>query len=371
MMTSRSRAAAALASRAWASDPPTSAPLIHGMHRITQCVNGSECIIGSRCGAEHDRPLAEPAWRCACRARRNHPGGGRDRLFDLWRLRGRGDDAGGIGQPAGKVGRQCLVTAHRLRLDPELLGLRQPDRCDQQPEAQHDEARDGNRRHAGRSAGHRSGDAVPNAAVGKGFRPDLRDERPEQPPTEQCEQGRQHEKHKHRRDDQARRGLHPEAARARRRGEQQRQQCEHDGGVAREDRRACLADSDPKCVAVIFLAAQLLSISRDQQQGVVGAGTEHQHTGDAGGRPVRCHPDRLRDRGTDNRRDAVGEADHRERDQPQHRRSVGDDQQQRDHGCGDGQQREVGPGERVRDVGEERRAAGDLDPDVLGQSVVR
>ncbi len=79
----------------------------------------------------------------------------------------------------------------------------------------------------------------------------------------------------------------------------------------------------------------------------------------------------MGDRATDNGGDAVGESDHEERHQPQHRRSVGHDQQQRHHECGDGEQRDVGPGERVRDVGAERGPAGDLDQEVVGQPVSR
>ena len=66
--------------------------------------------------------------------------------------------------------------------------------------------------------------------------------------------------------------------------------------------------------------------------------------------------------------DPIGEPDDRQRHQPQHRRSVGDDQQQRHHRRGDGEQRDVGSGERVRDVGAERGAAGDLRPQIVGQS---
>ena len=91
-------------------------------------------------------------------------------------------------RPLGKVRRQCLVAADRLGLHPELLGLRQADRCAQQSGAQQRQSGDRHHRDTARPPCHRLGDAVPDSAVGKGFRSDLRDERPEQPLTEQGQQ---------------------------------------------------------------------------------------------------------------------------------------------------------------------------------------
>jgi len=66
-------------------------------------------------------------------------------------------------------------------------------------------------------------------------------------------------------------------------------------------------------------AAEFLAVTRDQQQRVVGARAEHQHTGDPGGRPVRLHAECVGHRGAQHRRDSVGEADDQQRHQPQHR----------------------------------------------------
>ena len=151
------------------------------------------------------------------------------------------DDSGGVGETAGEMRCQGFISADRLRLHAELLGLRQADGCAQQPGAQHGQSRDRDDGDATRPAGHRIGDAVPDAAFGKGFRTDVWDERPEQPLPAQRQQRGQHQQHEVRRDEEARRGLHAEAAGARRRGEHQRQQGQHHRRVAgqRSPARRC------------------------------------------------------------------------------------------------------------------------------------
>ena len=86
-----------------------------------------------------------------------------------------------------------------------------------------------------------------------------------------------------------------------------------------------LADGDPQRVAVDLGAAQLFSVARDQQQGIVGARAEHQHAGDARRRAVRRHPDRVGDRRTRRRRRPGRRTPiTSERHQPQHRGAVGE-----------------------------------------------
>ena len=145
------------------------------MDRITQRINGSERLVGSGFGVQHHRPLAQ-AVRPVRLPGSPKPLRGSTLIACSTSavLAVERDDAGGIGQAAGEVGGECVVAADRLRLHPELLGLRQADGRGQQaggtaaPERAIATARD-----AGGPAGHRVGDPVPNAAVGKGFRPDL------------------------------------------------------------------------------------------------------------------------------------------------------------------------------------------------------
>ena len=214
------------------------------MHRIAQCVNGCERHRRMRVrrrarpttGSNRSAPRRSVSrtrrrgcrrWRAACSSARS--------VEPTTRV--------GSVSPLGKCSASVSIAGHRFRLYPELLGLRQPDRCGQQAGAQQLPApaiataatHPGLRATAG-------GDSVPDSAVGKGFGAGLRNERPEQSPAEQCQQRRQHQQHEDRRHHETRCGLHAKAAGARRRGEQQGQQRQHDGGVAGQDRWPGLAD---------------------------------------------------------------------------------------------------------------------------------
>ena len=67
----------------------------------------------------------------------------------------------------------------------------------------------------------------------------------------------------------------------------------------------------------------------------------------------------------------VGDADDGERDQPQQRAAVGDDQEQRDHGGRREQQPEVGTVEDLTDVGLDTGGSGDLHLDPVGRVVAQ
>ena len=67
-----------------------------------------------------------------------------------------------------------------------------------------------------------------------------------------------------------------------------------------------------------------------------------------------------RDSGTDAGSTSSSETDDGKRNQPQNGRSISGDEEHCHHECGDGEQREIGPGERVGDVCSECRPAGDL-----------
>ena len=255
---------------------------------------------------------------------------------------------------------ESVESGHRVGLHPELLGLRQPDPGAQQASRQHGQPDDRDATDERRPVGHRLGDAVPRARLDGVRGPRPRNERPEQLFAEQGQQRRQHQQHEHGGDHQSAGRQRTQAARAGNDREKQGQQGQHHGGVARGDRRSRGANRGPQCLAVIVGVPQLFSVSRDHQQGVVGAGTEHQHAGDAGGRTVERQARRAGHQGAHRGGHPVGETHHRERHQPQHGRAVGDDQQECDHQRRDDQQGDVSAGERVRDVGAERGAAGDV-----------
>ena len=111
---------------------------------------------------------------------------------------------------------------------------------------------------------------------------------------------------------------------------------------------------------------ELVAVAGDQEQGVVGAGAEDEH---ATGCRRSTRPRRRRRRpglGGEDGGEPVGDADDGERDQPEHRAAVGDDQQQRDHAGGGEQQVGVGAVEDRGQVGLDGGRAGDLAVDAVG-----
>jgi hypothetical protein len=69
-------------------------------------------------------------------------------------------------------------------------------------------------------------------------------------------------------------------------GDRQRQQGEHDRDGRGEDRRARRAQGERQRLVLVLVAAQLLSVARDEQQRVVRAGAEDEHGEDRRGLPV-------------------------------------------------------------------------------------
>jgi len=128
-----------------------------------------------------------------------------------------------------------------------------------------------------------------------------------------------------------------------------------------------VASAASKAVGVVG-AGQFLPVARDQQQRVIRARTEDQDAGDSGGGAVERQARELRHGGAHRRGQAIGERDHRQRNQPQKRRAVRDDQQYRDNRRSHCQQGDVGCGERVRDIGGEGRPAGHLHHKVIWRS---
>lgn len=252
--------------------------------------------------------------------------------------------------------RQRLQTRRGLRLHPELLQLVQADRSAKQSGRHDREQREPHQQTRHGTLRHLRGDRAPGPPL-IGFLSRGRDERPEHSAPAHREERRQHEQHRGQRNQQPERGRNAEAARHRDGREQQREQREHHRDVRGEDREHRLAPGHAQCHPIILGALQFLPIPGDQQQGVVRARTEHEHAHDA--RIKLQIPERPRRR-SDPSGEPVGQGDHDQRDQPQHRRTVGDDQQDRHDQDRHQQQREVRTLERRRNVRAERRATRDV-----------
>ena len=127
------------------------------------------------------------------------------------------------------------------------------------------------------------------------------------------QRGGEHEQGEDHRDHDADRAGDAERAVAREFGEQQGQQGERDGAAARDDRGTGAAQGAPHRVASILVQPQLVPVARDEQQGVVGSGTEDEHRQDAGHRRIQGDADCGRHAAGDDARERVGEADDDER----------------------------------------------------------
>ena len=175
----------------------------------------------------------------------------------------------------------------------------------------------------------------------------------------------QHDQRREGRDHHAHRAGQPEPARGREHREQQDQQADHDGGGAGQHRLDGTTHRGPHRGVPVVDASQLVAVAGDQQQGVVRAGAEHQHRQDADRRLVPGHAEEVEDLGGQHGGGPVGQADHDERDDPQHRAAVGQDQQDRHHERGRAEQPEVGALEDRGQVGLDRRRPGDLGRDAV------
>ena len=216
---------------------------------------------------------------------------------------------------------------------------------------------------------HLVADAPPDALAGDG-RPlgverDRAAARPEALAAEDREQRRQQgEAGEHAGEDADRRDR-PEGGRELRVGERERQHRQRDGQPRRQDRRAGTAHGPRHRVVLVLDQVELLAVSRDEQQAVVGGYPEHQDDQDRGA--VRGHRRARLGVEVDERgRDRVGEEDDHERGQrDQHRAVDHAEQEQHQQGARD-QELGVEVGEDLLGVGREAEVAGDEDPHPVG-----
>ena len=184
---------------------------------------------------------------------------------------------------------------------------------------------------------------------------------PEDPATEDDEQGRQGRDHDDQGHDDADGQHRPEAGGGVHLGQRQAQQAEGHGRGAGDDRGSGPVQRDGHGLVPVVVLAQLLAVAGDQQQGVVGAGADHQHGQDERALPVDGQA-RVLGEEVD---DGVGhrEGHHRGEDgqDPHDRAAVGDQQDQHHDAEGDQQQVDVGPAEDLRLVGDQPAETGDVD----------
>ena len=169
--------------------------------------------------------------------------------------------------------------------------------------------------------------------------------RPEDPPAEDHQQRRQQGDHHQQPDADPDRGHRPQARGGVHVREDQAQHAEHHGQRAGDDRRRRPVQGERHGLVPVLVAMQLFSISRDEQEGVVGAGAEHQHRQDAGTLPVDGEVgvlgEQVDDRLGTGQRHACGH----DRKQPQQRTAVGQQQDDDDDEDGAVQQLPVDAGE--------------------------
>ena len=138
--------------------------------------------------------------------------------------------------------------------------------------------------------GHGVADPAPERlAVGQAGLADVRHLGPEDPAAEDDQGGREHDEGEGGRDDDADGAGEAEAAGRGEEREQQGEQAEHDGGRAGEHGLGGTAQGDGHRLAPVLGDPQLVAVAADEQQGVVGAGTEDQHRQDADRRLVPEH----------------------------------------------------------------------------------
>ena len=184
--------------------------------------------------------------------------------------------------------------------------------------------------------------------------------RPEPAPPADRQQRRQQREPRRQRHGDPDRGDGSERVRAADLREQQHEHRQRDGQPAGEDRGPAAPEGGLHRVVLVGVAAQLLAVARDQQQAVVRAHPEHQDDEDARA-VVRHRRARARVEIDEALGDPVGEADHHQRDQRDHRRAVDQAEQDEHERDRDEQDLDVDRGEDLLEVRVEPERAGHRD----------
>ena len=213
--------------------------------------------------------------------------------------------------------------------------------------------------HCPQAAGGQAADDVSDAQDDPG--PVVVALRSEDPATADDQQRRQEDHHDQERDSDAD-GV--DRAQARGGVEVGDGEAEHPDGHRRgagEDRRRGAVQGDGHRLVAVVVAPQLFSVARDEQQGVVGPGADHQDAQDRLALGVHGQAGVLGEEVDQPGGDEVGHDRAADREQPQVGAAVGEEQQHDDHEQGDQDEVGVDALERCGRVGGLAAVAGEVD----------
>ena len=284
-----------------------------------------------------------------------------NRALDVGGLRRVGDDDHGSAGSGREVPGQNLLTDDGVDLVAERLGV---------GEAGGVEVDDAERHHAERERRTDPHPAGMPADLAADPRPEPGDRRldraeagplrPEHPTSADDEQRGKQREHREERDCDADRGDRTKALGRVHLREQQQEHADRDRARARDQRGPGAVQRQCHRLVPVLVPAQLLAVSRDQEQRVVGAGPEDEHGEDAGALRIDGQAAVLRQQVDQCLRGGQRDTGGDDRQQPQDRASIGQQQDDDDHGECREQQRAVEALERVRGVGGEAGRTGDV-----------
>ena len=177
-------------------------------------------------------------------------------------------------------------------------------------------------------------DAGPEAVLGRLVVAELRRARPEDPPAARHQQGGEQGQHDEDRDADADGRDRAEARGRVHAREQQAQHADGHGGAGRDDRRAGAVQGQGHRLVPVAVLAQLLAVARHQQQGVVRPRAEHEDGEDAGALGVDREVVVVREQVDQGLRHGERDARRDDRQEPEDRAAVRDEQDDDDDGDG-------------------------------------
>ncbi|CAG6394505.1 hypothetical protein SCOCK_270086 [Actinacidiphila cocklensis] len=302
-------------------------------------------------------------------ARRGADGAGDDagdrpeRRGDLRRGARVGDDDHRLAAAGREVAVLEALADDRVGGVGEGVGTGEADRVEgEQAEAERAEHDHRGHPHGARAAADPLPDPRPHPGPGRLGGADVRDDRPEDPASDDHQERGEERDHRDQGDRDADRGDRAEARGGVHVGGQQAQHAQGDGRGAGDDRGAGPVQGHRHRLVPVLVAAELLPVAGHEQQRVVRTGAEDQHGEDAGALRV-DHQSRVPGQQVDQRLRGEEGGDHREhRQHEQAEAAVGDQQDHDDDGECRVEEGAVDAGEGLAGVG--RVAAGSRDVDL-------
>ena len=261
---------------------------------------------------------------------------------------------------------------HRGGLVAELLGLGEPARHSDQPEGKDGKQHDAPGHDQARGPGHPLAGTRPGPGQGWVRLAELGDEGPEEAAPEQQQDSRQEEQRGQQGHHDADGPDEPEAAVVVEcGGESENQEADGHGGRAGQDRGASAEQGLAHRHMAVLVLSQLLAVTSDEQQGVIGSCPEHQDAQDTGALPVHHQPLVTGQQVDDGAGHLIGDADDGERNQPEERAPVGDDEDECHYGDSGQEQRPVYPAEGADQIDDETGWPADRAPHAFGKALGR